>query len=236
MAWVRVHRLGSGTAEAALSGVAVPIRSRRRARGLLLQKLQHAVPSVVLLGDGLTRLGRGDTGAGFWLGLAEIAVSALVIGSFVRTVRGARQNAAAPHAHGQHGPDWLDLFLAAMLVVEAVVHQHETGHLPRPTVVMAAVMVVLGLAHGRIAAAGERRRSLQVSDAGITVGGRFFTRFVASWDEIADVRIDAREAAVVTRDGRTRRFDLADISNLDEVQPVLEDIARRHRDRAELTD
>jgi hypothetical protein len=98
---------------------------------------------------------------------------------------------------------------------------------------MAAVMVVLGLAHGRIATAGERRRSLQVSDAGVTVGGRFFTRFTASWDEIADVRIDAREAAVVTRDGRTRRFNLADISNLHEVQPVLEQIASRHQARLE---
>jgi hypothetical protein len=210
----------------------VPIRSRRRARGLLLQKLQHAAPSVVLLGDGLTRLGRGDTGAGFWLGLAEVAIGAVVIGSFIRAMRGAKQNVAAPHG-GHHGPDWLDLFLGAMLIVEAVVHQHETGHLPRPTLLMAAVMVVLGLAHGRIATAGERRRSLQVSDAGVTVGGRFFTRFTASWDEIADVRIDAREAAVVTRDGRTRRFNLADISNLHEVQPVLEQIASRHQARLE---
>lgn len=214
----------------------VPIRSRRRARGLLLQKLQHAAPSVVLLGDGLTRLGRGDTGAGFWLGLAEIAVGAVVIVSFIRSLRAAKHNASASHHGSHHGPDWLDLFLGAMLVVEAVVHQHETGHLPRPTVLMAAVMVVLGLAHGRIAAASERRRSLQVSDAGVTVGGRFFTRFAASWDQIADVRLNAREAAVVTKDGRTRRFDLADISNLHEVQPVLDDMARRHRAHAELTD
>ena len=189
---------------------------------------------MVLLGDGLTRLGRGDTGAGFWLGLAEIAIGAVVIASFIRALRGAKQKAAEAH-HGHHGPDWLDLFLGAMLVVEAVVHQHETGHLPRPTILMAAVMVVLGLAHGRIATAGERRRSLRVSDAGVSVGGRFFTRFVASWDQIADVRINEREAAVVTTDGRTRRFDLADIANLDEVQPVLEDMARRHRARAELT-
>lgn len=188
----------------------------------------------MLLGDGLTRLGRGDAGTGFWLGFAEIAVGAVVIGSFIRTLRGAKQKAAASIGH-HHGPDWLDLFLAAMLVVEALVHQHETGHLRRPTLVLAAVMVVLGLAHGRIASASERRRSLQVSDAGITVGGRFFTRFAASWDEIADVRINARQAAVVTRDGRTRRFDLTDIANLHEVQPILEDIERRHRAHAELT-
>jgi len=187
------------------------------------------------LGDGLTRLGRGDTGAGFWLGLAEVAIGAVVIVSFVRAMRGAKQKVAASHHGSHHGPDWLDLFLAAMLVVEAVVHQQETGHLPRPTLLMAAVMMVLGLAHGRIATASERRRSLQVSDAGVTVGGRFFTRFTASWNQIADVRITERDAAVVTTDGRTRRFDLADIANLHEVQPVLEDMARRHRARAELT-
>jgi len=42
---------------------AIPIRFRRTERGLFVQKLQHAIPSIVVLGDGLNHLSHNPHGA-----------------------------------------------------------------------------------------------------------------------------------------------------------------------------
>jgi hypothetical protein len=45
------------------STIRVPLRNRRAERGLFIQKLQHAIPSIVVLPDGLNHLSHNPHGA-----------------------------------------------------------------------------------------------------------------------------------------------------------------------------
>ena len=76
--------------------IAVPIRYRRAQRGHFVQKLQHAIPSIVVLGDGIEHLSHEPHGLDLWLGVAEVGVSLLVIGS---VIRGFRELRAANRSH-----------------------------------------------------------------------------------------------------------------------------------------
>src|SRR5438876_837622 len=96
--------------------VEIPIQSKRRERVLLFQKVQHALPSFVLLGDGVQGL-QGEHGWPLGLALAEIIVSVAVIASVTRTLRHLTKSRAHGPAHT--GIDWIDIFLSAMLTIEA---------------------------------------------------------------------------------------------------------------------
>jgi hypothetical protein len=209
----------------------VHLQSRRRARAQVVQKLQHALPATVLLPDGLARLAGGPGGFGYLLGAAEVAVSALVIVSMFLAIRGIRGGKApapaASHDGNGHGVDWIDIMLAALLATEAIVHREETGHLPRPTIVLAAVMLLFGLLHGRIAARAGARRALRITADGVSMSGRFFRRLTATWAEIASLDIGTTEATLTTRDGRRQRLDLADLVNTDEARAALNEARSR---------
>jgi hypothetical protein len=209
----------------------IPLVSRRRERGQLLQKIQHALPSFVLLMNGIQGLQAGHEGFARVLALAELVTSGLVIGGIARSVRRMRrahdERAAAHHS----GIDWIDLFLAAMLATEAFSHQHRTGHLPRPTILLSVLMLALGLLHGRIADRQARRRSLRADDRGISIGGRFFTRFTATWPDIARIDIGDRYATIATRDGRTKKIDLDDLRNRADIVAALQRASKNLRTR-----
>ena len=134
----------------------VPIRSRRRDVAQLLQKLQHVLPAAALLFQGVSRLQHEPHGWSLLLAAGEVGISVLVVGAFIRTVRAARRTHDADHgdAHASHGVDWVDLLIGAMLGVEVWAHWYESGHIKRPTVVMAVGIFVVGLLHGRSPRAG----------------------------------------------------------------------------------
>jgi hypothetical protein len=207
--------------------ISVPVRSRRAQRGQFVQKLQHAVPSVVLLMDGVRRLRDNAHGESLLLAIAEVTVSVLVIGFMARAARRLRAGAAPDHGGGGHHIDWIDICLAAMLTVEALMHQHETGHLPRPTILLAVTMLALGLMHGRLAAFRDRRRTLRITDEGVSVPGRFFKRLTLPWDQVARVEIDTRNARIVAVDGREQRIDFGDVLNVDAVREALAQASAR---------
>jgi hypothetical protein len=215
------------TIPAVLPAISVPLRSRRLARARLFQQLQHALPALVLLLDGLQRLSAGGGGVGPAIAVTEVVVSVLVLAFFASAVHQYR--AAAVHAFVVHSVDWLDLVLAALFAVEALVHRQETGHLPRPAILMAALMLVLGLFHGRLMRLSERHLSLRVDDDGVQIGGRFFRRFTATWHEITAMEMDASRARLMLKSGRTRRVDLTDLSNAADVQAALAEARRRWR-------
>jgi hypothetical protein len=193
--------------------ISVPIRYRRAQRGLFIQKLQHAIPSIVVLGDGVEHLSHEPHGLDLWLGVAEVGVSLLVIGSVIRGFRQLRAETAANvdvhHAH--HGVDWIDICLGAMLSVEAYAKYHATAHVPRPTIVMAMAMFTIGILHGRIAAWGDRRRQLRVDADGISLWVRPFKQLRLAWAEVAAIEIDDRAAVITAIDGRSQRIDLIDV-------------------------
>lgn len=197
----------------------MPLVSRRAQRVQLFQKLQHALPAPVLFGDGMNRL----TGHGaLWslaLGVAEVGASAVVIVALLQAIRRHRQ--PSTQAHHAHRIDWVDIFLGVMVLVEVLVHHHETGRIQRPTLLLGVMLIVLGLLHGWLIARASRRRALRVTDDGITVGEKFFRRFSARWPEIAEIHVSAARAYVIARDGREHRFDLDDLQAPADVRNAL---------------
>ena len=194
--------------------IAIPIRYRRAERGVFVQKLQHALPSTVVFGDGIEHLSHDPHGVEMALGIAEVVAAVLVMGSVVRGVLHLKRRLAAPHddhAHGHHGVDWIDVFIAAMLAVEAYAKYHATAHIPRPTILLAVVMLVIGLMHGRLAAWGDRKRHMRIGPEGISVPGRPFRRLTLAWSEVATIEMDNRAAVITAVDGRSKRIDLSDV-------------------------
>jgi hypothetical protein len=202
-----------------LADIAIPLVSRRRRRAQVIQHLQHALPSIALLADGIQGLRRGPSDLGVVLAAAEIVTSLLVIVAFIRLLRTLpRGRRAGLHAHRV---DWLDLFLAAMLAAEAVNHWHDTGHLSRPTLLLAVTMFGMGVFHQRITTAVSGRRALRLRAGGLTVGGKLFTRFSSTWQDIAAIDVTETQARILTRNGRERRIDLHDLDNEDDVRRAL---------------
>ena len=97
----------------------------------------------------------------------------------------------------------------------------ETGLWRRPTLLLAILTLAVGLLHGRITAYAAKRQVLCVTESGLSVGGRFFRRFSATWAAIDRIDIADKSAAIVMRDGRTQTFDLIDIRHGNDVTRAL---------------
>jgi len=220
--------------------IAVPVRYKRAHRGLFVQKLQHAVPSIVVLGDGIEHLTH-VAGLGWTLGAVEVGVSLLVMGSVIRGFRELRRHTAkSDHdVHPHHGIDWIDISLGAMLSVEAYAKYHATAHVPRPTIVLAVAMFAIGLLHGRLASWGDRRRELRVGADGMTVPGKGFNRMTLPWAEVASIEVGDRSAVIIANDGRLRRIDLTDVFQPQAIRDALMQATTflddaRHAERASI--
>ena len=203
--------------------IAVPIRYRRSQRALFVQKIQHAVGSFVVLNDGLEHLSHDPRLADFLLGGFEVVASVLVMGSVIRGFLQLRRHTSKAHvdAHHHHGVDWIDISLGVMLAVEAYSKFHASGHLPRPTMLLSAVMLTIGIVHGRLAAWGDRRRELRVGPEGISVSHRKFLRLTLPWAAVASIETDDHWAVITATDGRSQRIDLSDVFHPKAVRDAL---------------
>jgi hypothetical protein len=220
--------------DAAGADLIVPLRSRRRARAQTGQKLQHLIPAAGLLFSGVQSLMAGVDGLERALAIVGIVTSALLMTAFGRHLR-TRRNPA--DSHTAHGIDWMDVWAAGVLFAEAAEKWRIRGHIWRPETLAALATLGVGLMHGRLAAAGERRRSLHVTSEELSIGGllRFSRRFTARWSEIAAIEIREHEATVRTHRGRKRRINLADLDNAPAVRAALQEAERRLADHAGLT-
>lgn len=219
--------------ETAVADLIVPLHSRRRSRAQIGKKLQHLIPAVGLLFSGVQSLIAGADGFERALAIVGIATSALLVTAFGRQVRALRGPAAG---HVAHGIDWMDVFAAGVLFAEAAEKWRIRGHIWRPETLAALATLGVGLMHGRLAAAGERRRSLRVTNEDLSIGGlfRFSRRFTVRWSEIAAIEIGEREATVRTHRGKTRRINLADLENAPAVRAALQEAERRLADHTRL--
>jgi hypothetical protein len=213
--------MGAGyAADMAGDDLVVPLHSRRRRRGELVQKLNHAIPAAGLLTAAFQALNAGAQGVELALAVAEIVTSVVLLRLLVRSIRAVR----APRAeHAHHGVDWYDVWAAGMLFLEAAERYHLRHRIPAATLTTAAATLAIGLLHGRLAARNEQRRSMRLTRDHLVIGGRnkFVKAFRARWDEIADIQIGDREAAIRTRHGKTRRLSLADLENAPAVREAL---------------
>jgi hypothetical protein len=206
-----------------LSDITVSLVSRRRERVQLLRKFQHGVPALVLFLEGLERILTREGDWNRWLGTAEAFAGMLVLGAIARDIGRLRWGAGHTTPRQRvplHQVDWTDICLAALLSAEVAAHRVETGLWRRPTLLLAILTLAVGLAHGRITAFMAKRHALHVTDAGVSVGGRF-RRFTARWADIDRIDIAEKTAAIVMRDGRTQTFDLIDIRHGNDVTRAL---------------
>lgn len=137
-----------------------PARARRRAVVRILQKVQHAVPGVVLLQHGMHAVADGAKGWHLALGVAEILTASAVFISLIlamRTLAGHIRAGAIPHVHT--GIDWTDVFLGLMLFTEVAAKYPVSHKIWSPTFLLGATMILLGLAGSRIAARRAARRA-----------------------------------------------------------------------------
>jgi hypothetical protein len=202
--------------------VIVPLRSKRRERSLLVQKLQHGAPAIVLLASGARTLAAEPHGTALALAMFEIASSVLLIGSVVRAIRIAKQPVNPSHlAHAHHGVDWVDIFTAAVLFAEAWERYHETRHIARPTILLGLVLLTVGLLHGRILTRVQHRRTLRVDEDGLYIGGKPFRSVRAKWGEVQSIEIGERYGVVTLKDGRIRKLDLPDLEGSNHVRAAL---------------
>jgi hypothetical protein len=205
----------------------VPMQSRRINRGLLLQKMQHAVPAVPLLFQGLKVLGDQAHGFELALGVTEVVTSAFLLSTVARALRAARSSAPA---HAAHGIDWAHVWAAGVLFAEAGERWHLNHHVARPVILTAIFTLALGIFHGKVMAVKSRRRQLRIDDDGICVTRGPRRRWTSTWQELADVTITEKQATLRTRKGSERRIDLADLFNAAEVTAALV-VARERLDR-----
>jgi hypothetical protein len=199
--------------------ITVPLVSRRREWVQLFQKFQHALPAPVLIGDGLHRFTERAAPWSVGLGVAEVGAGAVVTIALLRALRGQWKGAA--RAHHAHRMDWIDMFLGVMVLVEALVHYQETGRLQRPTILLGVSLIGLGLVHGWLIQRASRRRTLRVTDEGISVSERFSRRFSVRWPEVAEIQVSSTRAYVIAHDGREHRFDLEDLTAAADVRQAL---------------
>ena len=197
----------------------IPLLSRRRERAVVFQKLPHLLGAAGLIVDGLIRIQHVIEPYGWAVAGAELVTSVAVLGAFLWSLATTRARMQAG-AHEPHGVDWVDLLLGAMFAVEAVAHHYETNHWARPTILLAVTMVVVGLLHGPILSRSRRRRGLQITNKGLSLG-RGLRRFAAEWSDLKPITVSERWAVLETTNGTQHRLDLSDLGNEQQVRDAL---------------
>ena len=141
--------------------IVVPLLSRRLNRAQTMQKLNHAIPAMGLIVAGVQALKEGARGFDLALAIVEVGTSVVLVATIARSVREARKGGERkpPHAHGI---EWVDIWAAAVLFVEAAERWHLRHHIARPLILTACLTLGLGLFHGRMTAFRRRRRSLRI--------------------------------------------------------------------------
>jgi hypothetical protein len=211
-----------------VSDILVTLVSRRRERARLVEKLLHGGGAALLVVIGFARMWTAPPGdMGRWLGTLEAGVGVIIL-AIMGPMMG--RHAEAPrrrHVH-ENQVDWIAVLLGAVFVLDLAMERYDTGAWSALTLAIAGVLLVAGLLDGRLATWSRRRTALQVTDAGVRVGGLFRSVSFA-WSEISRIDVEDAEAVIVGRDGRARRFDLRDLRHAEQVARAL----RRARTRLE---
>ena len=122
-----------------------PARAKRRAVGRIVQKIQHAVPGVVLLQHGVHAFTEGEAGWHLALAAVEIVTASAVFISLLLAMRklaGHLRAGEVPHVHT--GTDWTDVFLGLMLYTEVAAKYPVFHKIWSPSFLLGTVMIVLG--------------------------------------------------------------------------------------------
>ncbi|HTU99130.1 MAG TPA: hypothetical protein VMF13_01225 [Luteitalea sp.] len=181
---------------------------RRIARVQKVQALRHVGIGLLLAWTGAGSLLDGHHAS--WVDVVAIVAGLLLLGAFVREQR----HATGAHAAHGHRIGWVDVFAAAVTLVEAwhLAHLGKRG-LPFAYLLLAVLLLLIGLFHGRIQAA----RRLIVDDHGFDVRLMPWRRIRASWTDIASISAEHGIVSLVRANGHQERLDLTDSPERDRV-------------------
>lgn len=136
-----------------------------------------------------------------WLDWVAIVSGGLLLVVFVIEMRRAR----SAKEHDAHGVAWVDVFAAAVTLVEAAHLQHKGKvGLPFAYLLVAILLLTIGVMHSRL----RRLRRLVVDEHGFDIRTAPWSRTRLAWSDVADVQRAGDVVMVETRAGQTRRIDL----------------------------
>lgn len=175
--------------------------SSRARRVQRVQGARHAFIGLTLAVAGGQALADGHHVT--WIDYVALVSGALLLVAFVREMRGALRHGA--HAH--HGINWVDVFAAAVTLVEAA-HLRHLGRvrLPIAYALLAVFLLGIGLFHDRLA----RIRRLIVDEDGFDIRLQPWKRVRRRWRDLTAVVADETSITLTELDGATMRLNLAD--------------------------
>jgi hypothetical protein len=196
----------------------IHLHDRRVQAAGLVQKLQHAIAGFPLLMVGFRRLTAGEEPP---LALLEVAIAAMVLGTFARQVYTAGKK-HAPHSK----VDWFDLAAAAMMMFEAFHGHHHKPPYLTPQFCTAVVTAGMALFHEKIHARRTRRRYVKVDDNGLEVRAGLFRRFSLGWSDVDRIHIGPDKAVFLRNNGKQHIIGFRMLRNDDEVRKHISEHAR----------
>lgn len=175
--------------------------SSRARRVQRVQGARHAFIGLTLAAAGGQALADGHHVT--WIDYVALVSGTLLLVAFVREMRGALRHGA--HAH--HGINWVDVFAAAVTLVEAA-HLRHLGRvrLPIAYALLAAFLLGIGLFHDRLA----RIRRLIVDEDGFDIRLQPWKRVRRRWQDLATATADDTGITVTAHDGAVTRINLSD--------------------------
>lgn len=198
-------------------------RMRRRERGELATEAATAAALLSAVNDSYAR--HDLNGFVALNAIAGTALAIAVIRGAIRMLRG--QDAASD------GANIVGVFGGIAAIIEGVQKLHSAqftfGH---KHFALGTLMVLAGLLTTLLALfmeRMERRRALTISDSGIRMRLNKFRSFNVRWSEMAELRVGAKEARLMSSSGRGPSVvPLSRLLNRDEVAGALMDAARAH--------
>ena len=183
------------------------------ARAQRVQGARHVLVGLLLELSGYQSVVEGHHAS--WLDVVAIGSGLLLLVAFVIELRQSRS--AQAHHHG--GVGWVDIFAAAVTLVEAAHLQHKGKvGLPIAYGFVALLLLAVGLMHGRL----RQLRRLVVDEHGFDIRLAPWSRVRLRWADVAGLQSGGRVVTVTTTAGRVHRIDLRDAAQADAVIAALE--------------
>jgi len=181
----------------------------RLERYALFDRIQLAGAALALVLTSLERL-RLPATKDLVLGTLQLATSLAVIAFVVAWAR-------SRHAPSTARVGWLDIVAGLMLLVEWADRCLQSGQVITPVLFQAAIFIVLGLLHARLAKRRKSRRHVRVDDEGIRIRRSAIRRRSIAWSEVASVSREPQAIRITRLDGTAWRIRLGRYKNGEEV-------------------
>jgi hypothetical protein len=199
--------------------VIVYLDDKRRQRAQIVSKIQHAVAGVPLLMIGMEKLSSGEE---LPIAIAEVALAAIVLATFVLELRAAIRHTKHGTAQSHPKVGWFDLAAGALLIYEATHGAHHKPFYLRAQFISGVVTIALGLLHHRLQHAFGKKRYFKIDDDGIE-HKLMFRSWSIRWNQLKAVDLTSKEAVFERVDGERHKVNLGRLHNHEAVRRAVMD-------------